>query len=95
MQRKFGKSVANANIYQLREMIAYKSSFCDRRFVEINGKFSTMTCSACGSRTGPSGIAGLRVRHWVCGCGAEHDRDVNAAINTLNAAAGLAVELAA
>jgi len=95
IQRKFGKSVANANIYQLRQMIDYKSSSCDRRYVEVDGKYSTMTCSACGSRTGPTGIAGLRVRYWTCGCGTKHDRDINAAINTLNTAVGSTVELAA
>jgi len=95
IQRKFGKSVANANIYQLKQMINYKSSACGRRFEEVDGKYSTMTCSACGSRTGSTGIAGLRVRRWTCGCGAEHDRDINAAINTLNAAVGSTVELAA
>jgi len=93
IQRKFGKSVANANIYQLRQMLAYKSSSCGRRYVEVDGKYSTMTCSACGAQSGPTGVAGLRVRHWMCGCGAEHDRDINAAINTLNAAVGSTVEL--
>lgn len=35
----------------------------------------------------------LKVRQWTCAqCGAEHDRDVNAAINTLIAGAGLAHE---
>ncbi|MFE2972480.1 zinc ribbon domain-containing protein, partial [Streptomyces sp. NPDC059340] len=33
----------------------------------------------------------LNVRTWTCGCGAVHDRDVNAAKNLL--AAGLAVSV--
>ena len=42
---------------------------------------------------GPSGWGGLAVRHWRCvACGATHDRDVNAAINTLIAGAGAALE---
>lgn len=45
-------------------------------------------------RSGPTGLAGLSVRQWRCPCGAEHDRDVNAARNTLFAAAGCAVEVA-
>jgi len=93
IQRKFGKSVANANIYQLKQMLAYKSSSCGRRYKEVDGRFSTMTCSACGVLSGPTGLAGLRVRHWTCGCGADHDRDINAARNTLIAAVGSTVEL--
>lgn len=52
-----------------------------------------MTCSTCGAREGPTGLAGLKVRQWKCSsCGAQHDRDVNAAINTLIAGAGIALE---
>jgi len=61
-------------------------------YVEPESKFSTKTCSECGSQSGPTGFAGLSVRHWSCPCGAEHDRDVNAARNTLFAGAGLALE---
>ncbi|MCH7233165.1 transposase, partial [Glycomyces sp. L485] len=38
-------------------------------------------CSSCGVLDGPSGLAGLKVRTWACGCGAVHDRDQNAEIN--------------
>lgn len=39
-----------------------------------------MTCSECGSREGPTGLTGLKVREWECkGCGTRHDRDINAA----------------
>ena len=49
-------------------------------FREIDEAYSTQECSACGARTGPKGLPGLSTRHWVCrGCGAAHDRDVNAA----------------
>jgi len=35
----------------------------------------------------------LSVRHWRCiGCGTLHDRDQNAAVNTLIAGAGTALE---
>jgi transposase len=55
-------------------------SFCtvrDGRIV-IADRFypSTQICSCCGCLTGPS------VERWVCSeCGAEHERDANAAIN--------------
>jgi putative transposase len=43
---------------------------------------STQICSCCGCLTGPKGREGLSVKRWVCSeCGAEHERDANAAIN--------------
>lgn len=48
---------------------------------------STRTCSVCGAMTGPKGTSELGVRQWTCSaCGAEHDRDENAAMNILKAA---------
>jgi putative transposase len=94
--KRFGKSVASSAHYQLRQMLSYKMPKSGGTYVEPESKFSTKTCNECGSRShGPTGLAGLKVRQWVCqGCGASHDRDVNAAINTLIAAAGCAVEMA-
>ena len=89
LQKIMGRSVQNANHSQLRQMIAYKSRSENREYVEVESNFSTMTCSECGDRSGPTGKAGLSVRNWKCtACGAEHDRDVNAAINTFNSAFG-------
>jgi transposase len=54
------------------------------RCIEVNEAYTSQTCSACGSMPEgrPKGIAGLEVRQWECGgCGASHDRDVNAALN--------------
>lgn len=81
--RTFGKSVASAGHYDLRRQIAYKSLSGGRRYVEVPSRNSTRTCSSCGALSGPTGWAGLSVRTWTCGCGATHDRDCNAAINTL------------
>lgn len=90
--RRFGKSVASSGHYQLRKMLSYKSPTSGTRYVEPDSPNSTRRCSACGLLTGPTGLAGLRVRHWVCSCGAEHDRDTNAGMNALNAALGGSVE---
>jgi transposase len=46
---------------------------------------SSKTCSVCGAVRDE---LPLNIREWRCGCGAVHDRDVNAARNIL--AAGLA-----
>jgi transposase len=87
--KTFGKSVASAGHAQLRGMLAYKCTASGRRFLEVPSRFSTKTCSACGSLSGPTGYAGLPVRQWTCvDCGAVHDRDINAAMNTLAAGVG-------
>jgi IS605 OrfB family transposase len=84
MAKKFGKSVASSGIGQLRQMLDYKCRSGGRTYIEVDGKYSTMTCSTCGHLTGPTGLNGLAVRQWRCkDCGSLHDRDVNAAINTL------------
>jgi putative transposase len=92
--KRFGKSVASSGHYQLRQMLAYKSRAGGTQYVETESRFSTKTCSTCGSLFGPTGLAGLSVRSWECiGCGTLHDRDVNAAINTLIIGAGYAHEV--
>lgn len=95
--KRFGKSVHDSGHYQLRQMLAYKSK-CRIDglgvYVEVESRNSTKTCSVCGALSGPSGLAGLKVREWDCGaCGAHHDRDVNAAMNALISGAGLAHEM--
>lgn len=92
--KKFGKSVNNSNHYQLRKMIEYKISRTDGSlFKEVESKNSTQTCSTCGSINGPKGLIGLKVRSWTCkDCGSVHDRDINAAMNTLNFGLGLSHE---
>ncbi|MGE5137695.1 MAG: RNA-guided endonuclease InsQ/TnpB family protein [Gemmatimonadota bacterium] len=70
-------------------MLEYKARLYGRQFHRI-GRFepTSQVCSACGVRDGPMP---LHVREWACsGCGAIHDRDVNAARN-IAMAAGLAV----
>jgi putative transposase len=80
------KSVLDAGWSAFRTMLRYKCDFAGATFAEVNEAFSTQTCSACGARSGPKGIAGLGIREWTCGeCGAVHDRDVNAAKNILAA----------
>lgn len=89
----FGKSVTAAAHGQLRSMLSYKSRIGGTEYIEVSSKNSTRICSACGASTGPQGRAGLSVRQWTCSaCGAHHDRDINAAINTLIAGAGIAPE---
>ena len=87
----FGKSICDAGISQLRQFISYKSENHGRRFTLVDSKNTTRTCSSCGALTGPTGFAGLSVRSWECGCGAKHDRDVNAAQVVLKIGLGLSL----
>jgi len=87
--KQFGKSVTDSAHAQLRSMLSYKSRAGGRAYTEVTSRHSTRTCSACGARSGPAGYAGLKVRAWTCvACGANHDRDINAAINTLRTGLG-------
>jgi IS605 OrfB family transposase len=93
MAKKFGKSVSEASLNQLIRMITYKCHIGGRNIIPINSKYTTMTCSACGAKSGPHGRNRLAVRQWNCACGAQHDRDINAACNVLYAGAGIALEI--
>ena len=83
---KMAKSVLDAGWSSFRNMLRYKAIRHGVEYVEIDERFTSQTCSTCGSlpASRPRGIAGLRIREWVCDdCGAVHDRDVNAALNIL------------
>jgi transposase len=89
----FGKSVTEAGLGQLAKFITYKGSICGRNIIPVNSRKTTMTCSDCGALTGPTGLGGLKVRHWVCSaCGADHDRDINSAVVVINAGLGISLE---
>ncbi len=88
-RKRFGKSVARASINQLFRLIKYKGDNHGRRWVEVDPKYTTLTCSNCGALSGPTGLSGLAVRSWKCSeCGVGHERDVNAALNILRIGLG-------
>lgn len=81
---KVSKSIIDAGWYMFREMLQYKAEFYGRK-ISIVDKFypSSKICSNCGKKW--SGTKNLNVRKWTCpNCYAEHNRDINAAINILN-----------
>ena len=90
-QTSLAKSVLDAGWSSFRRMLAYKAMRHGARYVEVDERFTTQTCSNCGTpshirapRRGPRGIAGLGIREWTCSdCGTVHDRDLNAALNIL------------
>ena len=86
---RLAKSVHDAGWSGFVAMLEYKARLYGREFRRI-GRFepTSQTCSACGVKDGPKP---LHVREWQCGaCGAQLDRDINAAVNVAKAA-GLAV----
>lgn len=86
VKTKMSKSVLDAGWGMLKTMLEYKSDHAGVVFEEINESYTTQTCSSCGDipPNSPKGRAGLRIREWTCSlCGAEHDRDINAAKNIL------------
>lgn len=88
-QTSMAKSVQDAGWSDFKRMLSYKSIRNGGRMIEVSESMSTQLCSNCNVVGGPKGIAQLGIREWTCGgCGATHDRDVNAAQNIL--ARGLA-----
>lgn len=78
------KSIHDAGWASFVNMLEYKAKLNGREFRRIGRFFpSSQMCSACGIIDGPKP---LHIRTWVCpACGAEHDRDLNAAKNILAA----------
>jgi putative transposase len=84
-------SVHDAGWASFVRVLEAKAAQHGRQLVKV-GRWAptSQACSACGHRDGPKPL-GLRA--WTCqACGVVHDRDVNAARNTL-VAAGLAETL--
>ena len=87
---KLARAISDVGWYEFRSQLEYKSAmrgnnlaFADRFFA------SSKLCSDCGHKMEQMPLS---VRQWKCPCcGAEHDRDVNAAINLRNLAVGTTV----
>ncbi|WP_308317650.1 transposase [Thiolapillus sp.] len=74
--------------HEAEDTLEYKAIARSGVFEEVNEAYSTQVCSCCGAKpdSSPKGRTDLGIRHWICSeCGAEHDRDINAAKNILAA----------
>jgi len=82
------QAISDVSWGEIKRQLRYKALWYGKQFVEISQwEPTSKTCSTCGQKRHS---LTLSVRDWVCdGCGAVHDRDVNAAVNVQ--AAGLAV----
>ena len=77
------RSIIDVSWYELTRQLGYKAKWNGRKYIKIDTFYaSSQICSACGYQN--SDTKDLSVRTWICSkCGAEHDRDINAAKNIL------------
>ena len=88
VKTKMAKSTLDAGWSQFKTMLEQKCQRASVVFEVVDERYTTQTCSCCGSisASSPKGRAGLRIREWTCvDCGTAHDRDINAARNILAA----------
>lgn len=77
---KLSRAISDIGFYEFRRQLEYKAAWSGGTVVVVNRWFpSSKTCSCCGVK---AEVMPLSIREWTCAhCGAEHDRDVNAALN--------------
>lgn len=78
--RCLARSIADMGFFEFRRQLHYKAAMRGGQVVVADRWFaSSKTCSACEHKLD---VLPLSARQWTCPeCGANHDRDVNAAIN--------------
>ena len=77
------KAISDVLWYELTRQLEYKAKWNGRKYIKIDTFYaSSQLCSVCGYQNPDT--KDLSVRTWICPkCGAEHDRDINAAKNIL------------
>lgn len=78
------RSTSNASMGEIRRQLEYKTKWNGQQLIKVDRFYpSSQTCSVCGYQN--KEVKNPKIRKWVCpNCGAEHDRDINAAINIRN-----------
>jgi len=88
----FAKSISDAAWSKFLRLLKYKAGSVGIPVIEVDPRYTSQECSACGYRLTEEEKLNLSDRTFICpGCGLEIDRDTNASINILKRArAGLA-----
>ena len=83
--RHLSRAIADMSFYEFRRQLQYKAEMRGGQVIVADRFYpSSKTCSVCGYKLES---LPLSVRKWKCpGCGTDHDRDLNAAINLKNMA---------
>ena len=89
VETRMAKGVDEAAWSGPKTMFGYESRQAGIVYREVREAYTARGCSECGALSGPQGLTGLSVGDRRCdGCGAHHDRDVNAARNIRQLGAG-------
>lgn len=83
-RHNLNRSQYSAGWYMFFEMLKYKALWYGRNLIKVPSDFpSSRLCSNCGFDN--AALDDVSIRKWTCPeCGSLHDRDVNAAKNTLH-----------
>lgn len=81
---RLASAIADVSWSEFVRQLEYKARWYGRELILISSRFpSTHLCSACGKKREEKLL--LSQREWTCcGCGAHHNRDLNAAKNILS-----------
>jgi putative transposase len=81
--RKLAKSISDVSWGEFSRQLEYKCAWYGKQFMRVDSFYpSSQLCGACAHQN--PAVKDLAVRKWTCpNCGAEHDRDANAAKNIL------------
>lgn len=80
---KLARAIANQAWREIRRQLEYKCEWYGKQLVIVNPRKTSQICSNYGYDDGKHTLG---IRQWTCpNCGISHDRDINAAVNILQA----------